>query len=252
MSFLFYRSTAGPDAEARRQRGMTLLELLVALSIFAVVGTALYPVINGTLSSRRDATEKVALAAEARLIVDRIEQDVLGNLDAGFPGPYPQRFVAPAPSGQRGDSERNVLEVTSLLARGVTATEAFVDGEDIAALSVDRGDQAQVLWRIDSSGQLLRQELRPPATQFIDWRNVPAEVFSEHASVILEFYEQGSWLEAWDSSQSGSQQKRAPVAVRTTVSVTDDNNSQLELVSTVVLPVVETADIGRGGRGARP
>ena len=229
---------------------MTLLEMMVAMAIFAIVGSAIYPVINGAIASRRDATERVMLVAEARMILDRLEQDIVANGDAGFHGPLPARFVVPAP-GRDATAERVILETTTLVARGVTAADAFVAGEDVAALAADRGDQAHVLWRIDASGRLLRQELRPPRPLPVEWTDVPFEVLSERAAVTLECYEQEVWLEAWDSGEAGPHRGRAPLAVRTTVRVADAQAAVLELVSTVVLPVVATAIDPRraGGRG---
>jgi len=241
---------AGEREMPGSMRGMTLLELLVALSIFAVVGSALYPVITGAIGSRKDATARYQLVAEARTILDRLEQDITSNIESGFAGTLPPRFVATAPSGHRSDTERIVLESTTLVARGVTPADAFVGGEDVAALAVDRGDQAHVLWRIDSSGRLLRQQVRPPRIDPVDWSRIPVEVVSERATLVLEFYEPQTWLEAWDSRETGARRGRAPMAVRTTVNVGDSANEGIELVSTVVLPVVETAsDVRRPAQG---
>lgn len=235
------------------QRGMTLLELLVAMSIFAVVGSVLYPTVMNTISSRRDATERVALDAEARMILDRLEQDLTGNCDLGLQSSLPPRFRAPAAPSRNSRSERVLLETTTLVARGVTPADAFVGGEDIRALAVDRGDQAQVVWRIDGDGRLVRQELRPPRVEPVEWEDFPVEVLSDRASVSMEFYEPETWLESWDSTESASHRGRAPVAVRTTLEVDGGDLGLLELVSTVVLPVVETSvDLRRPGGGRRP
>ena len=98
----------------------------------------------------------------------------------------------------------------------------------------------------------LRQELRPPRDQPVDWTELPAEVLSERTALALEFYEPETWLAGWDSGPSGSQRGRAPVAVRTTITLDDPASGPLELVSTVVLPVVETAtDLRRPPGGGR-
>lgn len=234
---------------AGHQRGMTLLEMLVALSIFAIVGGSLYPVIGGALASRRQATDRVMLDAEARMILDRLEQDIVANCESGFQGAYPPRFLAPAPPSRYTAAQRNVLEATTLVARGVTTADAFVAGEDVAALAADRGDLVHILWSIDRDGRLRRQELRPPRPQPIDWSRVPAEVVSERAAVTLEFYEPETWVEGWDSSPSGAQRGRAPVAVRTSLELAGDD-ATVELVSTVVLPVVESSGDLRRSAGS--
>jgi prepilin-type N-terminal cleavage/methylation domain-containing protein len=242
-----------PARTDRAEKGMTLLELLVALSIFAVVGSVLYPTVMNTISSRRDATERVALDAEARMILDRLEQDLTGNCDLDLESSTPPaRFRALAPRSRRSKSAHVLLETTALVARGVTPADAFVGGEDVKALSTDRGDQAQIVWRIDSGGRLVRQELRPPRIEPVDWDDLPVEVLSERASLSMEFYEPEVWLETWDSTESASHRGRAPVAVRTTLEVDGGELGLLELVSTVVLPVVQTStDLRRSGGGGR-
>lgn len=229
---------------------MTLLELLVALAIFAIVGAGLYPVVTGALASRDAAAERVRLDAEARFVLDRLEQDLLGSFDTGFAGP--PRLVAPAPGARGLADEGLLLELTTLVARGVTPADAFVGGEIPASLAADRGDQAHVVWRYDPSGRLVRQERRPPRVEPVDWRDEPVEILSERATVALEFYEPDVWVEAWDSAQKGGRSGRAPLAVRSTVRVDGGETGTSELVSTVVLPVVETAtDRRRGQERAR-
>jgi prepilin-type N-terminal cleavage/methylation domain-containing protein len=231
------------------ERGMTLLELLVALAIFAIIGGALYPVISGTLSSRAAATSRYGIDAEARRILDRLEQDIAGNLDVGLQGPVPPRFLAPIATG--AGSERTILEMTTLVTRGVTPADGFVGGEDVAALSVDRGDQAHVLWRVDSAGRLLRQEVRPPRIDPVDWTQVPVEVMSERAAVVLEYYEPPAWNESWDSTESGPHRGKSPSAVRTTLTIDDGGDRPFEIVSTAVVPQVETF-LDPNRQGARP
>jgi prepilin-type N-terminal cleavage/methylation domain-containing protein len=235
----------------RRELGMTLLELLVAIAIFGVIGSALYPVITGTLGSRSAATERASIDAEARLILDRLEQDLEGNVDAGFQGERPARFVALSPGGARARGERRILELTTVVARGVTPSDAYFGGEAVAALHVDRGDLAQVLWRIDADGRLLRQELRPPTIDEVDWTRVPVEVLSDRADVVLEHFEEPNWITDWNSVEAGPHRDKAPVAVRTTLAIAEEDGAPFELVSTTLLPVMATSD--RPGRhGARP
>lgn len=235
----------------RATRGMTLLELLVALAIFAIVGGTLYPVVTGALTSRADATDRVRVGAEARVILDRLEQDLVGNVDAGYPGPLPPRFVAPASIGRRSAGERILLETVAVIARGVVASDGIAPGQLAGSLPADRGDLAQVLWRIDSNGRLLRQEVRPPRRDPVDWTTVPVEVLSERADVELEFWEPEAWLEEWDSREPGPRNRRAPLAVRSTVRV--GGGEGLELVSSVLLPTVESASSRkRAAEGAGP
>lgn len=252
------RGSAAPPAklgqDPRAMRGMTLLEMMVAIGIFAVVGSAIYPILQGAMGSRRDATARVALAAEARMILDRLEQDLASSVHSGFQGPVPVRFVAAAPRSR--DAERVLVELTTLVARGVTQAdapprEAPAGQADAPPAGADRGDLAQVAWRIDASGRLLRQEMRPPRIEPVEWEAWPVEVMSERATVALEFYEPVTWIDAWNSGETGAMRNRAPLAVRSTVRVGDADNDPIELVSTVVLPTIETASALRGTERGR-
>lgn len=243
----------------RRQRGMTLLELLVALSIFALLAAALSPVLTGALASRADATARLAVDAEARAVLDRLEQDLAACFDTGATGQWPPRLVARARDESGGSSRygaRTVVELTTLVARGVTPVDGFVGGEPPASLGDDRGDQAQVAWRIDDDGRLLRHEIKPPRREAVDWSLEAAEVVSESADVVLEFWEPSLWLDAWDTGPSGKGGARLPLAVRTTLAVAGEGGVRTDLVSTVVLPpVASVAPLGgpgQGGGGAKP
>lgn len=238
-----------PRRPGAAMRGMTLLELLVALSIFAVIGSVLYPVVTGALQSRQDATDRTLVDSEVRVVLDRLELDILGNTESGYTGQAAPRFVAPATIGRRAAGERVLLETIAVVARGVTATDGLALGALGESLPTDRGDLAQVLWRIDSSGRLLRHEVRPPRRDPIDWSTVPYEVVSERANVEMEFWEPSQWLESWDSREAGPHLNRAPVAVRTTVRVGGDEG--LEVVSSVILPTVETSPKRAAGGGSR-
>jgi prepilin-type N-terminal cleavage/methylation domain-containing protein len=228
-----------------RERGMTLLEMLVALAIFAIIGAALYPVLFGAIASRRDATGRMHLYSEARAILDRVEQDLRSSIDSGYPPALLPRFVAPPSAGRGFAEERVIVELTTLVARGVTSSDAFVGGEEVGALAIDRGDQAHVLWRIDASGNLVRQEVRPPGVVAVDWTTAPSETLVDDADVRLEFLDAPSsggsaaWLDGWDSSEGGPYRGRAPLLVRTTVTVDDQKGEPVVLVSTVVLPTIE-------------
>lgn len=238
-----------------RERGMTLLELLVAIGIFALAAGALFPVLSGAMSSRRDADAKLRVYGQARGIVDRIERDLVGGFDVGIPSQNLPRLRTPADERVRFGEARVLLEATANTARGVTAVDADLGGDDMPALAPDRGDQAHVLWRIDTDGRLLRQEVRPPRADEVDWSKVPVEVLATDADVRLEFYSPSQWSTSWDTSEAGPQRGVLPLLVRTSVTLrgpTDGAGEDVTLVSTVVLPAVADAYSPRGPMGRPP
>ncbi len=239
----------------RVQAGLTLLELLVALAIFSIVGSAIYSTFTTTLSGRERAMRRAQAYSAARGVLDRIESDLRASLDVAIKGTLLPRFLAPGngsglAAGRRpafGD-EQPLLELTTLSARGVTAPEGYVAIDDLAAKSVDRGDQAHVLWRFEDSdrsfthgsesgSELVRYEVKPPRNETLDLTRAPRQVIAEHVAVRFEFYADGQWGDVWDSVASGPQHDLAPSLVRTTVELDAGDEEPIVLVSSTVLAV---------------
>lgn len=255
-----------------RQRGLTLLELLVALAIFAVVGPAIYSTFTTTLAGRDRALQRAQAYSMARGVLDRIESDLRGNLDVGVKGSLLARFVAPGSGGGFGAGRRSMsgddpllLELTTLSARGVTAPEGFVAGDELPAKTIERGDQARVVWRLEDSDQdrepgsapsstrgstLVRYEIKPVRNETLDLTRASRQVIAGHVAVRLDFYAQDQWSEVWDSVAPGSQRDAAPALVRTTVELDAGDDEPIVLVSSTVLAMA--ADTRRAlGPGSR-
>lgn|GEM_PF-2026861 len=243
------RGSAASQPGDCRQSGLTLLELLVALAIFAIVGSAIYSTFTTTLRGRDRALQRAQAYSLARSVLDRIESDLRGNIDVGVKGSLLPRFVAPG-SGRGFGSERRptfgndlpLLELTTLSAHGVGAPEGYVADPELEAKTLGRGDQAHVIWRIeeaesdsDRGTALVRYELKPPRNDTLDLTLATRQVVAENVTVTLDFYTQGQWSEAWDSVAPGSQHNLAPALVRTTVGLAAADEEPVVLVSSSVL-----------------
>ncbi|HYC57565.1 MAG TPA: prepilin-type N-terminal cleavage/methylation domain-containing protein [Candidatus Binatia bacterium] len=237
--------------QPRIDSGLTLLELMVAIAIFSVVGTAIYSTFVTAITTRDYATERSRRYAHARNAMDRLEQDLRGSFDSQLRGNVvPPRLRAPLADDSMLGDERLVLEMTTVSARGVIAPEAFLATpqlDEVARLTTDRGDQAHVRWVIDENGDLLRYELRPVRAETIDWTIAPFEIVARDVDVHLEFYDRTQWLRFWDSNEPGDQQHRVPMLVRTQLETTGVDEQRVTLVSSVVIPMaLEAATRGRG------
>ncbi|MBI5504898.1 MAG: prepilin-type N-terminal cleavage/methylation domain-containing protein [Deltaproteobacteria bacterium] len=262
--------TPGPTVRRGNgaQAGLTLLELLVALAIFAIVGPAIYSTFTTTLVGRDRALQRAQAYSMARGVLDRIESDLRGNLDAGVKGSLLPRFLAPGAGSDFGAGRRSMigddgllLDLTTLSARGVTAPEGYVVTDELAAKSVDRGDQARVVWRLEdpdpdsapgsepgpaSGSTLVRYEIKPPRNETLDLTGVPRQVVAERVAVRLEFYAQGQWTEVWDSLAPGSQRDAAPALVRTTVELDTGDDDPIVLVSSTLIALAADKRSGLG------
>jgi len=245
------------------QTGLTLLELMVALAIFSIVGAALYSTFTATLTGRERAVERAHAYSLARGVLDRMESDLRASIDVAVRGTLLPRFVAPG-SGSGFASRRGfvsgrssmirddhlLLDLTTLSARGVTAPEGYVANDELAATLVDRGDQARVVWRYEDAdtdpahrtagdsvtgSALVRYEMKPPRSEEFDPTHARRQVVADHVSVRLDFYDEEQWGDVWDSAGPGPQHNVAPTMVRTTVELDTGDEDPIVLVSSTVL-----------------
>ncbi|HXG62032.1 MAG TPA: prepilin-type N-terminal cleavage/methylation domain-containing protein [Planctomycetota bacterium] len=184
----------------RRPRGFTLLELLLALSISAVVLGAAYALFRAgrSLSSRAEALAEISQAARA--VLRRLEGDLRAAVrpsrafDAGF-------------RGTKGGTEalrRDRLEF-------VTATEAVPGGIDLGAVSY---------WIIEEGTGAGRRGLVRERRAALTAETVEAgrpenveEVAPEVVGLGFRYFDEGEWREEWDSAAVG----KLPRAVEATL-----------------------------------
>lgn len=263
----------GRGSANRRQAGLTLLELLVALAIFSIVGAAIYSTFTTAVRGRDRALERAQQYAVARSVLDRVESDLRGSIDVSIRGTLLPRFVAPGSAGsfasRRGffsgrstsmSDDRLVVDLTTLSARGVTAPEGYVANDELAAAMTDRGDQARVVWRYEdadtgdggrsrpgSGGRsaLVRYEIKPPRNEEFDPTRARRQVIASDVVVRLDFYDdEEQWADVWDSVGPGPQHDLTPVVVRTRVELDAGDDEPVVLVSSTVLAL--TRDTKRG------
>lgn len=70
------RSVAAPGTAQRQDRGFTLIEVLVAISLFSVVGTLLLSFALSTADVTRDVSNNTDLTGESRLAVERMGREL--------------------------------------------------------------------------------------------------------------------------------------------------------------------------------
>jgi len=230
---------------ARAESGLTLLELMVAVAIFAVVGSGIYSTFMTAVITRDHATQRARRYADARNALDRLEQDLRGAFDSQIRGNLvPPLLRAPLPENSPLGDDRVLLEMTTISARGVLAADAFIEHpelQELAGIAADRGEQAHVRWVVDEDGDLLRYELRPVRAEQVDWTLAPFEIIARDVAVAFEFYDRTQWFGFWDSSEPGDQRNRLPTLVRTRLETHDEGQQPVVLVSSVIVPMaVET------------
>ncbi len=216
---------------------MTLLELTVAMGIFAVITVGLYGTFGRTAAGRDAAMERSELVLAARAILERIGRDLQGSMNTGrYTHDFKMFFVPEDSSLGVHQSARTVLELTTASARGVASPEGL--GWQPASIA-DRGDQARVTWRLDSQARLLRYEQRPPAADPIVFEESRPELVAEGVrSLTLRLWGEPDrqWRESWDSGRVGQMNARAPRLAEIRVVLVGPDDEDFELLDVVRLP----------------
>ena len=83
------RTPRNPRQHADREGGFTLLELVITLAVFAIVGVAIAVVVLRTSKSSRATAERVAAEQAARTALDYLSKDIRSagyGVDTSYPG----------------------------------------------------------------------------------------------------------------------------------------------------------------------
>lgn len=163
----------------RNQGGFTLVEMMLALVIFAMLSMAGYHMLNGAVRTHDLIRSHTTRLGEIQRVMALIKNDLMSAVFV-IPGRYPA-------SGElriRSDDSRDILSLTRYTGLYPTAQ---------ASVAPER-----VIWRQEN--QSLRRLSRPGAlgTQTGPWM-VTAR-FDLDTPVNVRFYDRGRWVAGWSSA----------------------------------------------------
>lgn len=171
-----------------RQAGMTLIELMIALGIFAVIGVLSYRALDRAAVSEA----RIALEATRWRQIGRAFQFMEGDFSQIVPvvAPLPGAAVTPALRLVRNDQ-----------------------GSELQLLVLDGGDVRRVGYRFAANG-----------LEGLRWKGREAAAPSERETLLADvrdvrwrFLRQGQWLETWPADDATA----LPDAVEATVETAD-------------------------------
>lgn len=187
----------------RRQRGLTLVELLIATAVFALVGVMAYGALFSVLEARDSAQRQAERLAAVQYAVARLAGDLQQLVDRPVRAQVP---IEGAPLLTPTDGVR-VLTLT----RGGRPNPA----------NQARSSLARVHWAIDDEQRLVRA-----AQAHVD--SLPGDtpqrrvVLSEVEAVELRFLDRASrWHTRWPSLDPGAGAGALPWAVEFTLVLED-------------------------------
>ena len=228
----------GPICRSAANAGVTLLELLVAVSILGVITALLYGSFAAALEAKTLSDERLNRYSALRSALGRLEDDLRGAFNLGT---YPeQRLLFRSPGYADRDTlgrEQPLLELAIATARD---TVPLINREHLERIR-PLGDSARVTYEVERADEpdrnevrleLVRYEHRPAVAETLD-RAHRSVLMGDIASIRLRFFDGSSWLERWDLDVLKTRRTLRPLAVEIEVFVSPEES----YVTAVRLPL---------------
>lgn len=231
-------SALGKRSRAR-QRGMTLLEVLVSLGVLAMISLLIYGAFDSLSRGRKGEAMRVDRARQGRDAVDRITRE----LQSSFLSMHnPQRvalvtrktvFIA------TNDSTFDRIDFSSFAHRRIEKDSKESDQCEIGYFVVKDPDN-------DDKMDLVRREQVPP--DYEPKRGGVINVLAEDVELFdIRFLDPltSQWLEHWDTEQATGQLNRLPLEVKLTLVLKPVRNSPpYRFVTKFMLPMQQPLSFG--------
>jgi prepilin-type N-terminal cleavage/methylation domain-containing protein len=169
-------------------RGFTLLELIAAIAMVALITGSLYSALYVGFKAQRSTTEAVIPARKSALLSELLAQDISGAVN-------PTGIMAGLFLGSRGT--------------GVNGSDAlsFYSSANVPALNESGSD----LRHVEISVETLLDDNRPALVRRVTTNLLPSagsfpreQILARNInSFTLRYYDGTQWLDSWDSTAQG-------------------------------------------------
>jgi len=199
------------------RRGFTLIEVLVAISMLAIVMTAVYGIFGGVNAAKLRLDKDSADYHLARVVFDRFGRELHGAY-------YRRGDKTTMFRGGLNDQGEPFLELTTTAVSLLSATGSGISEVRYRlAPDLERGEGRQVLLRAERA--------RQSATGPVDDRMM--RLAPDVASLALRFFTGDRWQEQWDAQQNG-----LPQLVEISLVIGADKQRQIPFTTTFEIPDV--------------
>lgn len=222
-----------------RQRGMTLLEVLVSLGILAMISLLIYGAFDSLSRGRRGEAMRVDRARQGRDALDRIQREIQSAF-LSMHAPTNQALITRTTAfiaQNSGDFDR--LDFASFSHRRIEKESHESDQAELGYFVVKDPDN-------DDKKDLVRREQALIDTD--PKRGGVVNVLAEDVELFdLRYLDPltGQWTDSWDTTQITGQFNRLPLEVRITIALKGVKNSPPFRYSTkIILPSQQPLSFG--------
>ena len=208
-----------------RSSGFTLLELMIAISILALILVTIAGSFNAVIHSKVHGEERLYVDREGRAILREMSNEIRGAVQV----PIAQTHVALEGNPQMRDRIPIDGIAVATLTGGHRRAITGLGTEELVAYSVTPNRQHRkwfILTRTEMSGLLTGHATAPPPT-----------VLAENlVSLHLKYFNNLTWSESWDSSAM-PKGLQLPVAVSIDLALGTNNGRVMNFSTQVILPM---------------
>ena len=213
--------------QTRDGAGFTLIELMLALAILAVVLVMIAGAFNAVIHSKVHGEARLDVDREGRAILWELANEIRGAVQT----PNPISNVLLVGSGQmRGASPLDAITVSTLTAGHRRAIIGF-DAENVVSYS-ETANPGVRGWYILTRSQ--RSGLLVSSTAF---STAPIELADNLVSLHIKYFDGSGWLESWDSTALPPSGGQLPVAVSIDLVLGAGGGAVANFSTEVVLPM---------------
>ncbi len=213
------KGTPNPGQGECSASGFTLVEVLVAISILAILLTSVYGIFNSVSLARERLDADSAEYHRARIIFDRLGRELRGTY-------FQARDKNLIFAGGKADEKTAILELTTTAVSPLSQTGAGL--ARVRYLLVADPENA-------ASGLVLMRSEHPAHEQVTEngiedmMRLAPGV-----DAMTLRFFANGQWQENWDGRISG-----LPEMVEIALQLRRDGRELVQFISAIEIPEVE-------------
>jgi type II secretion system protein J len=199
----------------KKSHGFTLLELILALALVAMLAGTLYESMTVAFKAKSSAEAAVTPARTCAIVSDLIAQDLQSCLPPkSNPTNNPNILAGPFEGTQQGGGggEADDLQFYCVGSDSPDNDQQFAEGVRLVELTIDTSITPQALVR-KVTRNLLSSTQETPDEEIL-CRGVQ--------SFAVQYFDGSQWQTSWDSTQ---QNNTLPVAVQLTLQLSPDPNA---------------------------
>lgn len=209
-----------PSFTVRSKRAFTLIELLFALSVLAIMMTLLYNALASTIKAVK-VVDRAFITPRRALALSRM-------FEREFTGVYLPEEIPPAIAKENDDKAPKLKTISERMIFGLVGKKNEIHFTSLVPLDTKDeppiGDLMEIGYSFDSTEKKLKKRYDPIPDEKIDKGGDDTEIPIPLRSIKFEYFDK-KWKDSWDSTK----EKKLPVGIRISMEIELDEKEMENL-----------------------